>query len=150
MRTKAARTALAVTVLLLAAAAAMSADDIARHRSCAECGMDRKAYGYSRMLIAYGDGAEVGTCSLHCTAVVLSRTPGKEPPEIRVADRNTTELVDAAKASWVIGGKKRGVMTKVPKWAFAARPDAEAFLREHGGKVATWDEALAAAASETR
>ncbi len=47
----------------------LAQDDIDAHRSCASCGMDRKAYGYSRMLIQYEDGAMVGTCSLHCAVV---------------------------------------------------------------------------------
>jgi hypothetical protein len=32
-----------------AAKASVAQDDIGRQRSCARCGMDRKAFGYSRM-----------------------------------------------------------------------------------------------------
>jgi nitrous oxide reductase accessory protein NosL len=36
-------------------------------------------------------------------------------------------------------------MTTRAKWAFATRAAAEAFVAAHGGAVATWDEARAAA-----
>jgi hypothetical protein len=137
-------------VLLLISAAAFAQDDISRHRFCAECGMDRKAYGFSRMLIVYEDGAEVGACSLHCAAAALDKGAGRTVKSILAADRDRTALVDAEKATWVIGGKKRGVMTAVPKWAFAAPEAAEAFVNAHGGKIASWAEALEAARKEPR
>ncbi len=52
-------------------------NDIDDHRSCGNCGMDRKAYGFSRMLVQYEDGTVVGTCSLHCAVVELDANPGK-------------------------------------------------------------------------
>jgi hypothetical protein len=137
-------------LLLVVATAAFAQDDIVRHRSCSECGMDRKAYGYSRMLVTFADGTEAGTCSLHCAAAVLDRSPAKAAKSVLVADRDRTELVDAEKATWVMGGKKRGVMTAVPKWAFAAKEGAEAFVKSHGGKIVSWTEALEAARKETR
>ena len=62
-----------------------------------------------------------------------------------MADRDTRELVDAASATWVIGGGKRGVMTARAKWAFGTPAAAEAFVRAHGGAVATFEAARAAA-----
>jgi nitrous oxide reductase accessory protein NosL len=144
------RSGAAAALLLLFATAAFAQDDIARHRFCGECGMDRKAYGFSRMLIVYDDGAEVGTCSLHCTAAALGKAPGKTAKSILAADRDRTELVDAEKATWVMGGKKRGVMTAVPKWAFGAKDAAEAFVKAQGGKIVPWAEALEAARQEVR
>jgi nitrous oxide reductase accessory protein NosL len=120
-------------------------DDVAVHRECGFCGMDRKAYGYSRALVRYADGAEVGVCSLHCAVIELDAHPDRTPKALLVADRDTHALVDAAAATWVIGGRRKGVMTQRPKWAFATREAAEAFVRADGGALATWDEALAAA-----
>lgn len=142
--------ALAPLLLLLLAATSLAQDDIARHRFCGECGMDRKAYGFSRMLVSYEDGAEVGTCSLHCAAVELGKAPGRKVKSLLVADRDRTELVDAEKAIWVLGGRKRGVMTANPKWAFASREGAEAFVREHGGRIVPWPEAMEAARKEAK
>ena len=145
MDAKSRRAAILAFLLLLVAAAALAQDDIARHRSCSACGMDRKGYGFSRMLIVYEDGSSAGTCSLQCAVPALDPGNGKTVKSVFVADRDSRELIDAGKAAWVIGGSKRGVMTSLPKWAFATRPAAEAFVKAHGGKPATWEEAIAAA-----
>jgi len=39
-------------------------------------------------------------------------------------------------------------MTPVPKWAFAEKTDAAAFVKANGGKVITFDEALKAMQKE--
>lgn len=143
------RAAWLLGLLLLGGAAVEAAeDDVAVHRECGFCGMDRKAYGYSRALVRYRDGAEVGVCSLHCAVVELEAHPGREVAALLVADRDTHALVEASGATWVLGGARRGVMTQRPKWAFATRQAAEAFVRAEGGALATWDEALAAARAD--
>ena len=139
---------LAIILFGIAAAARASEDDIREHRSCVRCGMDRKAYGYSRMLIRYEDGAEVGVCSLHCAAAELDANKGRKVKSLMVADRNTKTLIDAEKAFWVIGGKKRGVMTANPKWAFGTEEEARAFVEADGGTIAKWEEVLKAAGAE--
>lgn len=134
-------------LLLLCATDLMAGDDLEQHRSCVQCGMDRKAYGYSRMLIGYEDGTTAGVCSLHCAAKALSDLPSTAKA-VLVADRDSRLLVAAAEATWVMGGGKRGVMTKLPKWAFQTRAAAEAFVRSNGGKLVSWEEALASARDE--
>jgi nitrous oxide reductase accessory protein NosL len=119
--------------------------DINDHRSCGNCGMDRKAYGFSRMVVQYEDGAVVGTCSLHCAVIEIDANPGKAVKSLLVADRDSRILLDAEKAFWVMGGRKRGVMTEQPKWAFQSKEAAEVFIRAYGGKIVTWAEALTAA-----
>ena len=123
-------------------------DDIDAHRSCASCGMDRKAYGYSRMLVQYEDGAMVGTCSLHCAVVELDANRGRTVKSLLVADRDSRTLIDVTHAIWVMGGGKRGVMTQQPTWAFQSKAGAEAFMKANGGKMVTWAEVLAAAREE--
>ncbi len=139
---------LAVILFCTTRTSVFAQDDIDDHRSCVNCGMDRKAYGFSRMLIRFEDGSEMGVCSLHCAVVVLDANPGKKVKTLLVADRDTRTLIDAEQATWVMGGGKRGVMTQLPKWAFASREGAEAFIRANGGKTVTWAEALAAAREE--
>lgn len=130
-------------VLLLGiAAASMADDDIATHRTCTHCGMDRKAYGYSRMLIQYKDGSSVGVCSLHCAVTELNANREREAKAIMVADRDTRKLIDADKAVWVLGGKKRAVMALRPKWAFRTQKAAQAFIDAYGGKITDWQEVL--------
>lgn len=133
-----------LTLLLMAGATAYAQEDISEHRNCAHCGMDRKAYGYSRMLIVYDDGSKVGVCSLHCAVVELAAS-GHKIKSLLVADRDTRSLTEAETAVWVMGGKKRGVMTQRPKWAFSAKTAAQAFVDSNGGTIVSWADVLAAA-----
>ena len=132
-------------LLLLAGNPASAGDDIDAHRSCIHCGMDRKAYGFSRMLVQYEDGTAVGVCSLRCAVVELDADPKRNVKQLLAADRTARNLIDAEKAVWVMGGAKRGVMTDRPKWAFASKAAAETFIEGYGGSIVTWAEALAAA-----
>lgn len=136
-----------VPVVVMAGALAVLAggDDIAQNPSCKYCGMKRAMFSHSRMLLEYDDGTVVGTCSVHCAAVDLAMNIDKTPTAMMVGDMNTRELVDAEAAAWVVGGNKPGVMTKRAKWAFAKQADAEAFIKEHGGEAATFDDAMKAA-----
>ena len=119
--------------------------DIQNQPACRYCGMDRRAYDYSRMLVEYADGMSSGTCSIHCAAIDLALNPGKVPNAIMVGDYRTKRLIHADKAYWVIGGSRRGVMSIRGKWAFQEKGHAEDFMKDHGGKPGSFDEALQAA-----
>lgn len=119
--------------------------DVKEHASCRYCGMDRGKFASSRMLVEYDDGSRFAGCSLHCTAVDLAVQIDRTPVSIQVADMGTQALVDAEKAVWVLGGAKPGVMTRRAKWAFAERSAAEAFVKQHGGTLVSFDEAVKAA-----
>ena len=123
---------------------AFAQQDVDRHASCKYCGMDRKMFAHSRMLLVYDDGSELGTCSLHCVAVDLALNIDKMPKTIQVADFNTKNLIDAEKAVWVIGGDKPGVMSKRAKWAFEKKADAEAFIQANKGTLADFEAAIKA------
>jgi nitrous oxide reductase accessory protein NosL len=97
------------------------------------------------MVVEYDDGTTVGLCSIHCAAVDLANHIDKAPKVIWVADLPTQKLLEAEKAIWVLGGSKPGVMTKRGKWAFADKPAAEAFVKENGGTVVVFEEAMKAA-----
>jgi copper chaperone NosL len=119
--------------------------DVNKHQACAHCGMDRGIFAHSRMLITYSDGSSVGVCSIHCAATELKSGKSKTLKSVYVADLNTKKLVDAEKAVWVIGGSKKGVMTKTAKWAFAKKDDATGFVKNTGGKPCSYKDALALA-----
>jgi len=119
--------------------------DVKLHGDCAHCGMDRGTFAHSRMVITYADGRTTATCSIHCAAIDLGSDKGTAIKSVHVGDYNSKVLIDAEKAFWVIGGDRRGVMTKTPKWAFAEKSAAEAFIKNHGGKLATYREALSLA-----
>lgn len=116
--------------------------------SCVQCGMNRTKFGHSRMVVTYADGSSAGTCSINCVVTDQEKSKGKTAKSYQVADYNSRKLIDAKSAAWVIGGSKHGVMTAVPKWAFADKKDADAFIKANGGKPATFDEALKATEKE--
>ena len=133
-------------VLCLSIGSALMAlsNDVKEMPACKYCGMSRESFAHSRMLIEYEDSSTVPTCSLHCASLDLALNLDKAPQATRVADYNTKELINAEAATWVIGGKKPGVMTRNAKWAFAKKEDAEKFRLENGGRLAGFDEALEA------
>jgi copper chaperone NosL len=120
-------------------------DDITTHPNCAYCGMDRKMYAYSRALLRYSDGSEVGLCSLHCAGIELALHPEKGPVQIMAGTFDHGDLIDAEKAVWVLGGSKQGVMSIRGKWAFERKEDAEAFMREFGGSISSFRNVMTAA-----
>jgi len=134
---------LAASALLLLGAAA-PLDDIRKHPECVYCGMDRDRFSYSRMVVEYGDGKAVPTCSIHCTSIDLALNPHKGVKASLVGDYDTRVLLDAEKAFWVVGGDRRGVMSIRGKWAFGDRTAAERFMKDHGGAIATYDDAMKA------
>jgi len=129
-------------VLTFSTGISCAQDDINTHKSCKYCGMDRAMFAHSRLLVTYNDGTITALCSLHCTTVNLALCLDKMPKSIEVADCISRKLIDAEKAFWVIGGNKPGVMTKRAKWAFESKPDAEAFVKENGGELATFEVAI--------
>jgi len=113
--------------------------------ACPYCGMQQEKFGHTWMVIEYDGGQKDGFCSIHCAALDLALEIDKTPMKIEVGDYNSKKLIDAEKASWVIGGNKPGVMTKRAKWAFGDKNEAEAFIKENGGTLATFDESMKAA-----
>ena len=119
--------------------------DVQEIPACKYCGMNREMFAHSRILIEYSDGSKIGLCSLHCAAVDLAVNLDKTPMVIQVGDFGKKALIDAEKATWVIGGNKPGVMSRNGKWAFAEKSDAEKFQKENGGRIAGFEDALQAA-----
>jgi copper chaperone NosL len=119
-------------------------DDLVMHPECSHCGMNRKNFAHSRMLVNHGGEAPTGVCSIYCTAKELLINRDQEPDAILVADYSTHELIDAFRAYWVLGGSRTGVMAEEAKWAFQKKEDAMAFIRDHGGRLIAFEEAIAA------
>ncbi len=134
--------------LLFACAYSGAANAGENPKTCKICGMDLADDAKSRMLVIYADGTTVAVCSLHCAVEEMKQNSDKPVKSIMVADYATEEMTDARTATWVVGGDKTGVMTAVAKWAFARGEDARKFVKEHGGNVAAFDEAMKAAADE--
>jgi copper chaperone NosL len=135
---------IALFFVLSLATISFAADKVETPDSCKHCGMDRTKFAHSRMVVTYTDGSSVGTCSINCVVTELKESK-KEVTSFQVADYNTKKLTNAKTAIWVIGGSKKGVMTKTAKWAFTEKTDADAFIKANGGKLASFDETLKAA-----
>jgi nitrous oxide reductase accessory protein NosL len=132
---------------MTATMAAAAVSKVESPDSCDVCGMSRPAFAKSRMLITYEDGSTFGTCSIACISDQLAKKE-KKVKSVQVGEYTTEKLIDAKSAVWVINPKKRGVMSPVAKWAFTGKTEADAYIKKNGGKLATWDEALAAACAE--
>jgi copper chaperone NosL len=137
--------AVLITFVLSLAGIAWAQEDVKKAPTCTYCGMNRTKFAHTRMLVTYDDGTKVGTCSLHCLSLELAINIDKTPQIIEVGDAINKKLINAETAYWVIGGNKPGVMTKQGKWAFANKVYAEKFVREHGGTLTTFEEAMKAA-----
>ncbi|MEM5787082.1 MAG: nitrous oxide reductase accessory protein NosL [Syntrophobacteraceae bacterium] len=124
---------------------AVPEEDILQFPKCRHCRMDRGMFAQSRMLVSYDDGSRYGVCSIHCLAINLVLNTDKVPKQIKVGDYNTRALVDAETATWVLGGQKKGVMTERAKWAFHSAGDAESFIKQNGGELISFEQALEAA-----
>jgi nitrous oxide reductase accessory protein NosL len=139
---------ISAVLLLSCVAISMAADKVEAPAECQQCGMSRSGFSYSRMVVTYADGSSSGTCSLNCVVTDVKKANGKKAVSYQVADYTTRKLTDAKTATWVIGGNKSGVMTQIPKWAFARKKDADAFIRNNGGTLTTFEEAIKAAIAE--
>jgi len=124
-------------------------DDLAKYESCPYCGMNRRQFHHSRMLVQYSDNLPDPTCSLHCAAISLSINIDRGPKAIYVADNMaTTEvkpLIEVEKATFLVGSKLPGVMTKRSKVAYGSEAAAKASQAANGGEFMDFDKALLAA-----
>lgn len=139
---------LTVVMLFSLSAVCLAAEtSVEAPADCKQCGMNRTKFSHSRMIVTYSDGS-TGTCSINCVAVDMQANKGKAVKSFQVGDYDTKKLIDAKTAFWVIGGAKKGVMTPVAKWAFAEKSGAMKFIKENGGKLATFNDVLRAAEKE--
>jgi copper chaperone NosL len=130
-----------IVLLLIVPATILKADAVEPPQKCQLCNMDRTMFGYSRMVVEYSDGTTAGVCSLHCAVADQLNNKSKQVKSMKVADYNTKELIDAKTATWVVGGKIKGVMTAQAKWAFAKEQDAKDFIKKNGGDISSFDNA---------
>ncbi len=121
-------------------------NDIEKYPKCPYCGMDRKQFHHSRMLVHYSDDVADGTCSLHCTAISLSLNIDREPKGIYVGDNasgaEVKPLVEVAQATFLIGSQIKGVMTRNSKVAYGNEAAAKTAQAANGGELANFDQAL--------
>ncbi|HRD67712.1 MAG TPA: nitrous oxide reductase accessory protein NosL [Candidatus Competibacter sp.] len=124
-------------------------NELDKYPKCPYCGMDRKQFHRSRHLVHYQDDLVDATCSLHCAALSLAINLDRGPKVIYAADFGAKDdpkpLMNVDDATYLIGSKLPGVMTKQSKIAFASKQTAETVKAEQGGELGNFDAALQAA-----
>jgi nitrous oxide reductase accessory protein NosL len=124
-------------------------NDISKYPKCPYCGMDRKQYHHSRVLVHYSDDLADGTCSLHCAAISLSINIDRGPKGIYIADNASPDeikpLVESGNAFFLVGSSLKGVMTRRSKVAYGNEAAAKAAQAANGGALMDFDKALFAA-----
>ena len=124
-------------------------DDIVKYPACNYCGMDRRHFHHTRMLIHYGDDSVDPLCSLRCAVTSLTMHLGKVPKALWVGDNapggDPLPLTDAEKATYLVGSSIRGVMTRRSKVAYGTPEAAARAMAANGGEIADFDKTLLAA-----
>ena len=142
------KTVLLILTLMMLSAPAIAMENIEAPKNCQMCRMDRTMFAQSRMVVVYADGSSVGVCSIHCAVEEMMANREKQVKTLLIADFRTKKLADAREATWIVGGKKKGVMTALPKWAFVREEDAAEFLKENGGTVMALGQVINTAGEE--
>lgn len=121
-------------------------NELSKYPKCPYCGMDRTQWHHSRHLVHYEDDLVDGTCSIHCAALSLSINLDRGPKAIYAADFGSNDkikpLVLVDKATYLIGSKLPGTMSKTSKMAFASEAAAKAAQKENGGELGDFNAAL--------
>ena len=124
-------------------------NDIEKYAKCPYCGMERRQFHHSRMLIQYSDDLADGVCSLHCAAISLSLNVDREPKAIWIGDNaapgEVKSLIEVDKARFLVGSKINPVMSKRSKVAYGDQAVAKTAQAANGGELMDFDHALLAA-----
>lgn len=111
---------------------------------CPVCGMNLKKFYKTSHGVVLDDGQKKQYCSIRCLVVDHEHTKGHVQKTL-VVDAAKEKLIDALQATYVVGGKAMGTMTKISKFAFGTASAAEDFQNKFGGQLMTFQEAAASA-----
>jgi nitrous oxide reductase accessory protein NosL len=121
-------------------------DELKKYPVCPYCGMNRTKWQHSRHLVHYDDDLVDGTCSVHCLVLSLSLNLDRGVKAMYGADFGSDEkikpLVNVDEATYLIGSKLKGTMSKVSKMAYASKEKATAAQAKEGGRLGSFDDAL--------
>lgn len=108
---------------------------------CPVCGMSIKQYYKTSHTSKLENGNPRQYCSIYCLAKDKEEY-GINENDIQVIDAKTEKLINAKNAFYVVGSEVKGTMSMVSKLAFENENDAKDFIKEFGGELKTFDEAL--------
>lgn len=121
-------------------------NELTKYPACPYCGMDRTMWNHSRHLVHYDDGVADGTCSMHCLSISLALNIDRGPKAIYAADfgsgAKVKPMLNVDKATYLIGSKLKGTMSKKSTMAFASAEAANSAMAENGGHTGSFDDAL--------
>ena len=101
---------------------------------CDNCGMARPMWARTWKTFENSKGS-FEVCSFTCLAKLAVKS-AENPINVKVALYRDPKTMRAAEnASYVVGSKAKGTMTKVSKLAFASQKEAEEFAGTCGGAV---------------
>jgi nitrous oxide reductase accessory protein NosL len=113
---------------------------------CVVCGMNLVMF-YKTSYVATVNGKEKQYCSLHCLVDDMKNNRNILTG-IKVVDTNSLKLIDAKKAYYVVGSKKKGTMSMVSKYAFSTLDAASKFAAKFGGVVTDFNAAVQASQND--
>lgn len=105
---------------------------------CPICGMSIKHNYKTSHASVHKDGTKTQYCSIRC----LVADNDAILDEVKVTDAKSEKIIDANKAFYVVGSKVKGTMSKVSKFAFENENDAKDFIKNFGGEIKTFKEAV--------
>lgn len=113
---------------------------------CRKCGMTLAKF-YKTNHAATISGKVQQFCSMYCMVEAMNSDDIVTDP--KVVDNTTLKFIDATKAFYVVGSSKPATMgADKSKYAFGTKKAAEAFAGKFGGKIMSYQKALAEARSE--
>ena len=107
--------------------------------SCSVCGMKLPMF-YKTNHAATHQDKTIQYCSIHCLVDEIKNNK-KQLQNIKVVDNTTLRFIDATKAYYVVGSKKKGTMSIVSKYAFGSKDEALKFSKRYGGEVLDFEKA---------
>ena len=121
---------LVMGVALAAAAPAHAAEK--PREGCSVCGMWIDQYRHTRHVLVLRDRTQLTFCSLACAGKYL-KEKASNVVSVQAADYLTADLVDARKASYVLGSDVPPVMSSTSTVAFACQ--GRGFIATRGARV---------------
>lgn len=113
--------------------------------SCPRCGMDLVKY-YKTNHAASLDEKVYQYCSIHCLQDHLYDGVSLKNPQ--VVDINSLKFIGVDKAYYVVGSNVKGTMSRISKYAFSSKEEAEIFQKKYGGEVMDFYKALEVATKD--
>ncbi len=105
---------------------------------CSVCGMTLHNF-YKTNFAANANGNEKQYCSIICL-VEDEMVNNQKMKNIRVIDNSTMKMIDASKASFVVGSNKPATMSSVSIYGFGTSEAAKDFAKNNGGDVKSFND----------